>query len=608
MHPSSPLVAFLFGLLLAVASHAEGGHEGHATHGAHSTEGAHAEPSRQAGILVENFALLDHRGAFHELRGYADRSAIVLFVHGNGCPIARHALPVLHELARELKERGVAFLLLNANLQDDRDSIAAEAREWQVELPILVDESQLVAEALGVTRTAEAIVIDPRTWRVAYRGPVDDRLHYQTQRPARAHYLRDALEDVLAGREVAKPLRDAAGCLILFPEADPAAHAEISYSETIAPLLEQRCRSCHRSGGVAPWAMTGYPMVRGWSPMMREMLRTKRMPPWHADPDVSHFRNDISLDVSELRTLVHWIEAGAPRGEGPDPLANSPRPPPPEWTHGEPDWILELPEQEIPPTGVVPYRYETIELETEEDLFVRGVELKPSNARVMHHGLAWIRYPKGHAAPRVQGPRFTRGMFAAYVPGRENEPFPDGAGYFVPAGSRLRFQLHYNSTGRAETDTPRLGLYLAEAPLRHELKTGSVARFDFEIPPGAREHEEEAVAEIDRDILIYRLSPHMHLRGKRMSIEARYPDGRREMLLSVPRYDFNWQRQYVLDPPREIPAGSTLHVRAAFDNSEHNPANPDPSVPVRYGEQTFEEMLFGYFLYRDLDTPLAATD
>ncbi len=573
-----------------------------------SAEGDAGSDARRAGVAVDNFALLDHLGGFHELRAHADRRAVVLFVHGNGCPIARHALPVLSALRDELERRGVVFLLLNANLQDDRESVASEAREWGVDLPILLDETQLVAESLGIARTAEAILIDPRTWRIAYRGPVDDRLHYQAQRPARATYLRDAILALLDGRKIAEPVRDAPGCLILMPEADPSAHASISYSETIAPLLVRRCRGCHRSGGVAPWAMTSHAMVRGWSPMMREMIRTRRMPPWHADPAVARFSNDVSLDVEEVRTLVHWIEAGAPRGAGPDPLAERPLSEPPFWALGEPDTVVDAPPQTIPATGVVPYRHETVALPVEGDLWIRGVDLRPSNARVMHHGLAWIDYPRGHRAPDVQGPRFTRGMFAAYVPGREVKPFPERTGYFVPAGSKIRFQLHYTTTGRPETDAPRLGLYVSNEPLAHELKTGAAASFDFEIPPGAHEHEEEAEVELDRDILLYRLSPHMHYRGKRMAIDARYPDGRLEPLLSVPRYDFNWQRQYVLDPPLELPAGTRLHVRAAFDNSEHNPANPDPGATVRYGEQSFEEMLFGYFLYRDLETPFASSE
>ncbi len=578
-----------------------------------------------AGDRVDDFALLDHEGRFHRLSYHADAPAIVLFVHGNGCPIARNALPALKALRDEWAPRGVVFWLLNANPQDDRQRIASEAASFDVDLPILVDETQLVAESLGVTRTAEAIVVDPSTWRIVYRGPIDDRLNYEAQRPVRHAYLRDALDAHLAGRPVEAAARAAPGCLVHLPDADREAHREISYAEQIAPLLAQRCGGCHRDGGVAPWSMSSYEMVRGWSPMMREVVRTRRMPPWHADPHVSRFENDLSLSVEETRLLVHWIEAGAPRGEGPDPLreaAQSKQSNPSSeskgrafvpvsmgaaaaagdaeaWTLGPPDLVLTLPTQSIPATGVVEYRYETLDVPLESDAWIRGVEIRPSNAAVMHHGTAYLIPPAGGRV-KTEGPSFTRGLFAGYVPGREAEPFPDDTAVFLPAGSRIRFQLHYTTTGRAEEDTPRMALHLSREPVSHELKIGAAVNYGFEIPAGARDHEDVARRTLEKDILVYQLSPHMHFRGKRMRFEAHHPDGRVEPLLSVPNYNFNWQRRYVLAEPRRLPAGTTIEVRAGFDNSDRNPANPDPDSPVYWGEQSFEEMLIGYFVYREL--------
>jgi len=548
-------------------------------------------------VRVADFGLLDHEGRFHRLHRQSHREAVVLFVQGNGCPIARKSLPALKALRDAYAPRGIAFWMLNASLQDSREEIAAEARDYGIDLPILRDEAQAVARALGVTRTAEAIVIDPDGWRIRYRGPVDDTLHYEAVRPARETWLRDALEAVLADRPVGTPVRDAPGCLVLLDP--PGAPDAPSYARDVAPILEQRCRTCHRAGGVAPWQMTDHATVRGWSPMMGQVLRTGRMPPWQADPSYGRFADDLALPADERRTLVRWIEAGAPRGDGPDPLAARPAEPVPDWPLGPPDLVVEAPEQELPAAGVIPYLYETVEIEIDRDVWVRAVDLQPSNRAAMHHGLAWIRYPEGEDAPRTEGPRFTRGMFGAYVPGRRVRAFPEGTGYRVPAGSRILFQLHYTATGRRETDRPRLGLYLADAPLAHELRTGAAASFDFAIPPHADDHEETAVQVLDRDIVLYRLSPHMHYRGKRMRIDARWPDGRVETLLSVPRYDFDWQHQYVLDPPRRLPAGTRIEVTAGFDNSTRNPANPDPDATVRYGEQSFEEMLFGYFLYRE---------
>jgi len=550
---------------------------------------------------VDDFALLDHAGRSHRLSSYGDREAVVLFVQGNGCPIARNTVPALRAVRDEWAPRGVAFLGLNANPQDDRESVAREARDYGIDFPVLIDDAQLVAESLGVTRTAEVLLIATEGWRIVYRGPVDDRLHYETQRPARAHHLADALRALFEGRPSETPVREAAGCLIHFPERERTAPADISYSDEVAPLLERRCLDCHRQDGVAPFAMTSFAVVRGWAPMIREVVRTRRMPPWHADPRFGRFKNAIALSAEEQRTLARWVEAGAPRGAGPDPLVEAASRPLPEWPLGAPDLVLTAPEQRIPATGVVPYRYEQIEVPIERDAWVRDVELRPSNPRVMHHGLAWIVVPEGRRLPPTEGPRFTRGMFAGYVPGREAHRLPEGTGYFLPAGSRIRLQLHYTPTGRAERDVPRLGLYLADEPLAHELETGAAARFDFAIPPGAADHREVAERTIGRDILLYALTPHMHYRGKSMRYEVFFPGGTRETLLSVPSYSFAWQRRYLLAEPKRIPAGTRLVVTAVFDNSAANPANPDPTAWVRYGEQSFEEMLFGYFLYRDLE-------
>lgn len=362
---------------------------------------AWASPS---GVPVEDFALLDHQGHHRRLYYHSDAPAVVLFVQGNGCPIARNAIPIWKQLRDQFAPRGVVFWMLNANSQDDRAAVAGEALAYAIDTPILIDETQLVAESLGVTRTAEAIVIDPARRKIVYRGPVDDRLGYETQRPARHHWLRDALTAHLEGQAVESVERPSPGCVVNLIDRDREAHASISYSETIAPLLERRCRSCHRTGGVAPWSMSSYEMVRGWAPMMREVLRTGRMPPWHADPHVSRFANDISLSVEEKRTLVHWIEAGAPRGGGPDPLSRPP-PPVPVWHLGEPNLVLEAPEQTLPATGVLPYRYEVVDIPVDRDVWIRAADIQPTNPRVMHHGTAYLIPPEGDRRETL-GPRF----------------------------------------------------------------------------------------------------------------------------------------------------------------------------------------------------------
>lgn len=553
-----------------------------------------------APAVVENFALLDHQGRFRELHYHDDAPAIVLMVHGSGCPIVRGSIPALEALAGDYGPRGVIFWLINASPQDDRRSVAAEAEAWGIDLPILIDDAQLVRASLGLERTAEVLVIDPKTWRIVYRGGLDDRLDYEAQKgePANRavatvldHLLDAPLEAPLEARAPAVEPLPVRGCLIL----DEGAEAPLpSYAHDIAPILIRRCAGCHRPEGVGPWAMTDYQTVRGWSPMMREVIRTRRMPPWHADPEIGHFSPDLSLDAGEARAIVHWSLAGAPRGDGEDPLPAAVTAAHGAWPIGEPDLVLDMPEQSIPESGVLDYRYIDLAIPPGGPLFVRAVDLRPSNRAVLHHALAHVIYPAGH--PRHEQ-HWQNEMFAGYAPGIDNHPFPAGTGRQVPAGAMIRVELHYITTGRPETDRPQLAIYLSDAPAAHELHTRGPAQRDLEIPPGDRDHRVEARWTVPQDAVLYSFLPHMHYRGSWMRYEAVFPGGRRELLLSVPNYRFTWQRYYVLTDPLPLPAGTEIVVTGSFDNSPQNPFNPDPTATVRWGSQSFDEMFIGYMDY-----------
>ena len=557
-----------------------------------------AAPSAYSGDRVDNFMLLDHAGDAHELYYYADAPAVVLIVQGNGCPIVRNALADYRTLSDAYAPAGVEFLMLNANLQDGRASIAAEAAEWGIPYPVLVDETQLVAESLNLTRTAEVLVIDPDGWRIAYRGPVNDRLAYERQKEtASEHYARDALDALIAGTEPAIAARDAMGCLINLPGAE-ADHGAISYSETIAPLLQENCVTCHQTGGIGPWAMTDYNMVRGFAPMIREVIRTKRMPPWHADPHIGQWQGDRSLTIKERQTLVHWIEAGAPRGDGPDPLAAA-RAEAPDWPLGEPDLIVQLPAFDVPATGVVDYEFPVVENPLDRDVWVRAITFKPGSMEVVHHVLAGTTDAGSEA--RYSGEALMRNYLGGYAPGNESHFMPEGTGVFVPKGTSFMFQLHYTPYGMSVTDATQVGLYFHDEPpanfLRHSVVMSPVIR----IPPNAPAHEETAYFEFSRDAVLYSILPHSHYRGRSSTFELAYPDGRRETILSVPNYDFNWQRGYDFVEPREIAAGTRLIHTTIYDNSSRNPGNPDPNSAVRWGLQSHQEMLYGDFVFRWID-------
>jgi hypothetical protein len=550
---------------------------------------------------VDNFTLLDQNGKSHKLHYLSDRKAVVIMVQGNGCPIVRAAWHTLKEIRADYAAKGIEFLMLNSNLQDNRTSIKSEASEFGYDIPILADAAQLVGEAMGVDRTAEVFVIETKSWSVVYRGPIDDRLTYERQRAtAKEAFLTDALDNVLVGRPIAIAKRDAVGCIVNFPHREkPRA---ISYSKTVAPLLVKNCVGCHRKGGIAPWAMTSYAMVRGFAPMIREVLRTQRMPPWHADPSVGHWVGDRSLSPADMATLVHWVEAGAPRGSGKDPL-ESERQEASEWTLGEPDLVLTLPAFEVPATGVVSYQYPTVVNPLDKPVWVRAAVVLPGDRTVVHHILTGYTAAAGAGAGRAGGLgalgiSVFESSLSGYVPGTDPHAFPEGTGVLIEPGGRFVLQIHYTPTGKVTQDVTRLGLYFHDKPPRQIMRNVVAVNPLISIAPNLVAYEDSAYISFDKPAIVYSLFPHAHYRGASSKFEIRYPDGRNELLLSVPRYDFNWQRDYVFEKPLEVPAGAKIIHTTVYDNSPQNPANPDPLKQVTWGEQSWEEMLYGGIRFR----------
>ena len=531
------------------------------------------------GDRVENFSLLDHRGQAHELYYLSDMSAVVIMAHGNDCPATAEALGKLESARATYGGQGVEFLLLNSSL-DDRTALA----ESTGALPVLLDETQIIGESLALSKAGEVLVIDPTSWSLAYRGGAGQNLE-------------QAIAAVVDGTPVRTARTEVKGCDIAFPErARRDAHARISYAGTIAPMLVDNCVACHREGGIGPWAMTGYDMVRGFAPMIREVLRTRRMPPWHADPHYGEFANDRSLSGDEARTLVHWIEAGAPRGEGPDPLAELDREWP-EWSLGEPDLVIDIPPYEVPATGVVDYLYPRVQNPLDHDVWVRAVEILPGSRQGLHHVITTF----GVADPEARHGFRQLGGLGGYVPGADADVFPTGTGVHLPADAMFQLQMHYTTFGKAVTDHSRLGLYFHEEAPEHELETTILMNPRISIPANTKAHSDSAETVLERDILVYNLLPHAHYRGKSSEFRAFYPDGAEELLLSVPDYDFNWQTTYELEEPKLLPAGTRIVHTTTWDNSVQNPANPDPNRVVPWGQQSWDEMLFGAIRWRYAD-------
>jgi len=558
---------------------------------------------------VGDFALLDQTGKHHKLSWYGDHKAVVVFIQGNGCPIVRNSVPTLKQIRADYADQGVRFFMLNPQTQDNRASINEEANELGYDFPILIDEAQLVAESLGVDRTSETFIINPETMEVVYRGPIDDRLHYETQKAeAQNHYLRDALDAHLAGEAQPDGVPEAPGCLITFAAKDAHDKNPPSYSTDIAPILSKHCVQCHHDGGIGPWAMTDHTMVRGWSRMMKEVLLTHRMPPGQLDPHVGRPVADAAgLSVDELQTLVHWIDAGAPSDDAPDPLKELAFDDA-MFTLGEPDIVLKVPAQEIPATGVIDYRYVPVPMNLEEDIWIKAVEYVPGDRQVLHHIITYLSSPADRTASSDVDDGSLGDSIGGFAPGRQPDIWRDESGALIRAGSSLLLQMHYTTSGKATVDETTIGIYLHDKPPKYVMSGGSAGQRRFLIPPQAKEHKLEGVQEFERDAYLYSLMPHMHYRGKYMNYTAEYPDGTTEVLLSVPKYDFNWQFNYQLQEPVFLPAGTKLYARGAMDNSDRNPYNPNPNIPVRFGLQTMHEMFFGFTTYRYVgDTPQSLT-
>lgn len=548
-----------------------------------------AESASPVGRKVENFSLRDYRGKVHELKDLAESQLVVAAFVGCECPLAKLYAPRLAKLAEEFGPRGVAFLAIDANSQDSLAEIAAYAQAHKITFPVLKDAGNAVADQMGAVRTPEVFVLD-RERTIRYWGRIDDQYVVGRQRPAPTREdLRLALEELLAGKAPSVAETAAIGCHIgRVPKQTPT--GDVTYSNQIARLLQKRCVECHRAGEIAPFPLTSYEEVVGWGETIREVVQEGRMPPWFANPDYGHFANDARLSDEEKQLVYDWLDNGSPEGNPAD------LPAPAQFTVGwqipEPDEVFYIKDEpyDVPAEGVVAYQYFKVDPGFKEDRWIKAAEARPDNRGVVHHIVAFFVPP----GAKLGGGQ--RGAMIGYAPGMPPSRFPEGTAMLVPAGSQLIFQLHYTPNGSPQQDRSSVGLVYADpSEVKQRVGGGNAPNRFFEIPPGDDNYEVVSQHRFDKDVLLLNLTPHMHLRGKSFRYEAEYPDGKREILLDIPHYDFNWQLRYQLAVPKVLPKGTTLHCTAHYDNSANNLANPDPTKPVRWGDQTWEEMMIGYF-------------
>jgi peroxiredoxin len=580
--------------------------------------------SRGVGKSVADFQLTDvTTGKMVSLYSFRGKKAAVIVFDGADCPVANLYMPRLVELAKAYQDKGVVFLLINANAHESAEAIAEHARSHKIDFPVLKDDRNVVADQLQAARTCEAMVLDGRAV-LRYRGAIDDQYGLGARRPEPSkRYVVEALEAILGGKETETTGSSVVGCPIDRVEAKDTALkvprirstageiikarkeidaketvtvGSVTYASDVAAILQNKCQSCHRPKQAAPFSLLSYDDAKRWSRSIREVVDDRRMPPWHADPRYGHFENDRSLSSRERAVLLAWVDQGSPLGD-PKVIPAS-RSFVEGWTIGTPDVVFSIPEQTVQAQGKVNYQYFRVPTGFTEDKWVSAIEPHPGDRSVVHHIIVFLDDKSGR-----------REHLAGYAPGEMPSVFPTGIGKRIPAGAELVFQVHYTPTGKIKTDKSVVGFVFAKEPPQHRAITHGIANPRFEIPAGDPNYEVRSNWTVRDDSHLLSFMPHMHLRGKDFLYTAVYPDGRREVLLSVPAFDFAWQSYYRLAEPKALPKGTRIECVAHFDNSDGNPANPDSKSAVRWGDQTDEEMMIGYIDYMpDAPVSIKASD
>lgn len=379
---------------------------------------------------------------------------------------------------------------------------------------------------------------------------------------------------------------------------------QVTFTKEIAPILFKNCVECHRPGEIAPMSLMTYQETRPWAKSIRERVVDRSMPPWSADPKYGHWANDPRLSQKEIDNIVAWVNAGAPKGDDKD------LPPAPKftdgWTIGTPDVVLQMAEEyTVPADGTVPYLYFSMPTNFTEDKWIQAMEIRPGNRTVVHHVIAYAQDANvKDTNPGGEGElRRGRTHLSGITPNKTGVVFAPDSARLIKKGSNIVFQMHYTTNGQVTKDRTKIGFVFAKEPGKKVLMTGNAANSRFAIPPGDGNHEVKASKTFDEDVLLNSFMPHMHVRGKAFTYTAVYPDGRSEILLNVPQYDFNWQHTYIPKEAIRLPKGTRLDCVAYFDNSPKNKFNPDPTKTVRWGDQTWEEMMIGWFTYTRADAP-----
>ncbi|MHC5110043.1 MAG: redoxin domain-containing protein [Planctomycetota bacterium] len=554
-----------------------------------------ANPEDRIGEKLVDVSLTTLDGKPTKLLDQHTGKVLVVAYTGVGCPISGRYAPRLMKLLKKNEKKGVRFVGINANPHDSPEKISKDIAELGITFPVLKDVDQELTRQLDAKTTTEVFVVDKDNV-IRYRGMIDDQYAVGAQRKnPKNKYLKDAINSVIRGKDVFTKRTVAPGCLITRLKST-SPDMDATYANHIAPIIQENCQQCHRKGQVAPFPLESYEQVRGWSAMIYSVLEENRMPPWNAHPEFDgQFVNQRRLDPGDKQLLMAWIRGGMARG---NPEEDPPKKKWPKgWRIGKPHKIFTMQRSfTVPADGIVEYQYFRVPTNFKKDMWISAMEAKPGAADVVHHILAFVVDGK-IADADLRGLGTTDGFLCATVPGDTPSIFPKGVAKRLPAGASLWMQIHYTTNGKKRKDKCSIAMIFTEEPVEKEVLTRGIMNGSFAIPPGAENHEVRADMTFDRDTTILSLYPHMHFRGKDWRFIAHYPDGREKTLLYVPQYDYNWQESYIYKNPVVLPKGTRLECVAHFDNSANNFVNPDPTATVRFGEQSWDEMMIGYIDY-----------
>jgi hypothetical protein len=561
------------------------------------------------------FPLLDLEGRIHSLEQNDARKVRVFVFLGLECPIARSYTPALNRLHAQFAAGRVELFGVVSDTGATRAEAARHFAEFNARFPVLLDAPGLLAAALQPTHTPEAFVLDAEG-RLAYRGAIDNAWEDIGRRRANVerHFLADAIRAALEGKAPAVARTEPVGCYFEGGRREKPAKASVTFNRDIAPIVFARCMNCHREGQVAPFPLTNFAQAAKHAKQIARVTGERIMPPWIPAGGHAKFVGERWLTEREIALFQSWAEAGAPEGNAAD------LPPSPRfaegWRLGQPDLILKMHEPfTVPADGPDVLQNFVIPVPLAEDKLVAAIEFHPGNKRVVHHSVLFLD-DKGAARrldaatpepgyPNFGGPGFLpSGALGGWSVGNSPRALPDGMGRYLKKGSDLVMQMHYHPTGRAETDQSEVGLYFVKRPTAEALKepaklVGSIwlANYEMDIPAGEAHYRRAASYTLPRDVIMVGIVPHMHLLGRSMTVTATRPDGSKQTLIEVPRWNYNWQDEYYYERPFPLPKGTRLDVAAVFDNSAANPSNPSsPPRRVTWGDGTLDEMLFCFFL------------